>query len=86
MIEYELLNGGKVKAYNDYFQGKKAAEKEKLLLAEYGDVYGSKYSYCYFNETGSRNDDEKIITYYRFNEKGKPEPITEEELRKLLFY
>ena len=86
MIEYELLNGESVKAYNDYDVAKNQAEKDGLKLAEYGDVYGSHYSYCYWNKSGNRNDSEEVICYYTFNKLGKPEPISEEELKKILFY
>lgn len=85
MIQYQLLNGSTVTAYGDYQQAKKDAEKQKLLLAEYGDIYGSSLSYCYFNKTGNRNDDEIIICYYRFDKSGKPQAISEEELQNYLF-
>ena len=65
MIQYQLLNGGTVDAFADYYEGKKEAEKRKLKLAEYGDIYGSSLSYCYFNKSGNRYDDEEIIIYYR---------------------
>lgn len=85
MFEYELLNGAPVVAYGNYYEAKQEAEKRKLLLAEYGDVYGSSLSYCYWNKSGNRNEDEIIICYYRFDKNGKPQAITEEELYQHLF-
>ena len=85
MFEYQLLNGACVVAYGDYYEALKEAEKRKLKLAEYGDVYGSSLSYCFYNQSGDRNQDEEIICYYRFNKSGKPEPISEEELHHYLF-
>ena len=85
MVEYELITGETVKAYSNYEQAKKDAEGLGLKLAEYGDIYGSKLSYCYWNESGNRNDTERIIAYYTFNKQGKPQAITEEELREYLF-
>lgn len=86
MLEYELLSGEKVKAFGNYYVGKKYAEKLNLKLAEYGDVYGSTLSYCYFNKSGNRNDAEEVIIYYGWNNDGKPSPISEDELRRQLFY
>lgn len=85
VVNYELLNGSSVDAYNDYGEAKQAADKQHLLLAEYGDVYGSELSYAYWNKSGNRNDDEVIIAYYSFNKQGKPIPISEERLRHHLF-
>ena len=85
-LEYELLNGPIVNAYNDYYEAKNKAKEQGLQLAEYGDVYGTGISYAYWNERGNRNEDEKIIAYYKFNENGKPTALSEEELRKVLFY
>lgn len=85
-LEYQLLNGKNVKAYNDYHEANNEAMKQKLSLAEYGDVYGTKTSYAFWNKTGDRNEDEMIITYYAFNENGKPTQISEQELKRILFY
>ena len=85
-LEYQLLNGSNVKAYNDHNEAERAAKKQNLLLAEYGDVYGRDMAYAYWNKSGNRNDDEVIIAYYRFNKQGKPEPLNEEELKHYLFY
>lgn len=84
-LEYQLLNGSDVKAYNDYHEASEEAKKRNLSLAEYGDVYGSNMAYAYWNESGDRDDDEAIIAYYRFNKQGKPAPLSEEELRHRLF-
>lgn len=84
-LEYQLLNGSNVKAYNDYHEANEEANKQRLLLAEYGDVYGSDMAYAYWNKSGNRNDDEVIIAYYKFNKQGKPIKLSEEELRRKLF-
>jgi len=84
-LEYQLLNGSNVKAYNDYHEANEEATKQRLLLAEYGDVYGSNMAYAYWNKSGNRNDDEVIIAYYKFNKQGKPVKLSEEELRRYLF-
>lgn len=84
-LEYQLLNGSNVKAYNDYHEANGEATKQRLLLAEYGDVYGSDMAYAYWNKSGNRDDDEAIIAYYKFNEQGKPVKLSEEELRHHLF-
>lgn len=84
-LEYQLLNGPIVKAYNDYYEASEEVKKQNLSLAEYGDVYGSNMAYAYWNESGNRYDDEVIIAYYRFNKQGDPEPLSEEELKRHLF-
>ena len=85
MEQYQLMNNHDVIAFGDYYEGKKYADEHNLKEAEYGDVYGSKLSYCYFNKTGNRYDDEDVIIYYRFGRDGKPQPISDEELRNYLF-
>lgn len=84
-LEYQLLNDSNAKAYNDYYEASEEAKKQNLLLAEYGNVYGSNMAYAYWNKSGNRNDDEVIIAYYRFNKQGKPESLSEKELRHYLF-
>ena len=84
MEKYTLLNGKVVRAYGNYYTAKNRAEKEGLKLAEYGDVYDSHMSYAFWNKNGNRNEDEKIIAYYRFKD-GKPAPLTSEELKRYLF-
>lgn len=75
--EYTLLGGHKVIAFNDYYEAKKHAEKHNLILAEYGDCYGSDISYAFWNKSGNRMDDEDIIAYYTFKNT-KPAPLSEE--------
>lgn len=84
-VEYQLLNGHVVKAYNDYNEAVKEANEQNLLLAEYGDLYRSDISYAYWNKTGNRNDDEIIIAYYRFDKHINPCPISEQKLKHILF-
>ena len=79
---YELLSGTVVKCFSDFYRAKKYAENKGLKEAEYGDVYGSPFAYCYWNKSGDRDDDEEVIAYYAF-EKGKPRPLTEEEKKYL---
>ena len=85
-LEYQLLNGHDVKAFNDHDEALAEAEARHLKLAEYGDVYGSDISYAYWNDSGDRYDDETIIAYYTFNKQGRPVPLEENELRRRLFY
>lgn len=84
-IKYQLLNDGEVKAYNDYHEAKKEATKQGLLLSEYGAVFGRDMAYAYWNESGNRNDDEKIIAYYKFDDNGKPDPISEKEFKDYIY-
>lgn len=70
---YELLDGTKVEVYSDYDIAKKRAKELGLIEAEYGDV--GEFSYCFWNESGDRNDDEQVIVYYKF-ENGKSRPLT----------
>lgn len=76
---YELLDGSKVIAFNSLKQAQTYATKTKRKLAEYGDVYGSKIAYAYFNKTGNRNDTEEIIAYYQFNTNGKPKTLAPQD-------
>ncbi len=84
-IEYRLLCGGDVMAFNDYYEATQEAEKQGLSLAEYGDVYGRNMAYAYWNKTGNRYDDEIVIVYYRFNSNGKPEPLSEKEFKNYIY-
>ena len=86
-IEFYLIDESKVIAYNDYYQAERQAKKQGLKLAEYGDVYGSQIAYCYYNESGDRNDTEQIICYYAFDKYGKPIKAfnTMEDFKKFLF-
>ena len=64
---YELLSGTKVEVYSDYHKALKRANELGLKEAEYGDVYNSEISYCYWNKSGDRNEDEEVIAYYAFD-------------------
>ena len=75
---YTTLSDTEVKCFSDYNAAKKYAESHGLKEAEYGDVHGMPYAYCYWNKTGDRNDDEEVIAYYAF-EKGKARPLTDTE-------
>lgn len=80
---YELLGGTKVKCFRDYYKALEEAEKLGLKEAEYGDVYGKDFSYCYWNETGDRYEDEEVIAYYKFDKNGKPIALSDEEARRV---
>lgn len=64
---YELLSGTKVEVYSDYHKALKRANKLGLKEAEYGDLYNSEISYCYWNKSGDRNEDEEVMAYYAFD-------------------
>lgn len=83
-IEYQLLGGGDVIAFNDYYAAREEAERQDLLLAEYGALYGRDMAYAYWNKTGDRNDGEVVIAYYKFNSKGRPEPLSKEEFESYI--
>ena len=71
-------------AFNSHKQAETYANKTGLKLAEYGDCYGSNIAYAFWNKSGNRNDQEKVIAYYTWNEHGKPAPLSKEQfLRKL---
>lgn len=80
---YELLSGTKVEVYSDYEIAKARAKELGLKEAEYGDIYRTNYSYCYWNESGDRNDEEQVIVYYTF-ENGKPRALTETEREEVI--
>lgn len=77
---YELLSGTEVEMYSDLKRAQKRANELGLKEAEYGDAYG--VSYCYFNKSGDRDDDEEVIAYYAF-ENGKPRELTDSEARRI---
>lgn len=83
--EYELLGGHRVVAFNSHDEAETYANKNGLLLAEYGDCYGSDVAYAYWNKTGNRYDDEDVIAYYHFGEDGKPEELDEDEFRERIW-
>ena len=43
----------------------KRAKELGLKEAEYGDE--GQFSYCYWNQSGDRNDSEQVIAYYKFD-------------------
>lgn len=86
-IGYELIDGSKVEAYDDYYEAERQAKEQGLKLAEYGDIYCSKIAYCYYNKSGNRNETEQIICYYVFDNNGKPKKAfdTMEDFERFLF-
>ena len=77
---YELLDGTKVELYKDYNKASARAKELGLKEAEYGDAYG--VSYCMWNTSGDRNEDEEVIAYYKF-EGRKPRPLTDDEAERI---
>lgn len=82
-VSYKSFNK-LVIAFNSYKQAKEYAKKTGLKLAEYGDIYGSNYSYCYYNKSGDRNDGEKVIAYYGW-ENGKPKNAPIDWFKRYIF-
>lgn len=80
-IKYQLLNDGEVIAFNNYYEASKEADNKCLVLSEYGAIFGTDIAYACWNESGNKNDDEVIITYYKFDGRGNPIPLTEEEFK-----
>ena len=76
---YETLDGVKVAVYSDYNIAKTRASELGLKEAEYGDIYASDISYCYWNKSGDRNDTEEVIAYYKFDKNGKPSVLTADD-------
>ena len=74
--------GTNVEVYSDYYIAKSRANKLGLKLAEYGDL-DDKYSYCYWNESGNRNDDEQVLAYYKFVDT-VPAPLDEFERQLMI--
>lgn len=77
--DFTYMNGDKVKVFYDFEQAKKEAERLGLKESEYGDKWGTKYSYCLWNKTGNRDDNEEIYAIYTF-ENGKPRALTDREI------
>lgn len=77
---YQLLSGTDVKMFRDYDVAKKVAHNLGLKEAEYGDAYG--VSYCMWNKSGNRNDDEEVIAYYTFAN-GEPFPLSDDDADRI---
>ena len=77
---YELLDDTKVEVYSDYHKALNRAKELGLKEAEYGD--DGQFSYCYWNQSGDRNDSEQVIAYYVFDN-GKPRTLTSEERERI---
>lgn len=77
---YDLLSGTHVEQYRDYNKAKARAKELGLKEAEYGDAYG--VSYCFWNKSGDRNEDEEVIAYYKFRN-GKPVPLSDDEAERI---
>ena len=60
--------GHKVEVYSDYHKALKRAKELGLKEAEYGDVFGTQFSYCCWNKSGDRNEYEDVIAYYTFED------------------
>lgn len=77
---YDLLSGTHVEQYRNYNKAKARAKELGLKEAEYGDAYG--VSYCFWNKSGDRNEDEEVIAYYKFKN-GKPVPLSDDEAERI---
>lgn len=77
---YELLSGTNVELYRDYGKASARAKELGLKEAEYGDAYG--VSYCMWNTSGDRNEDEEVIAYYKFGGR-KPVPLDVDDVRRV---
>lgn len=55
-----------MKLYANYYKAKEQAKKEKLIESEYGDIYGTDMSYVEYNNSGDREDEPKIVCYYKW--------------------
>lgn len=79
---FEYLDGTKVEVYSNYHKALSRAKELGLKESEYGDEYGSGISYCCWNESGDRNETEKVIAYYVF-ENGKPKALDATQRERL---
>lgn len=59
-----------MKTYKTYQAAERNAEKMGLRLAEYGDLSNGK-GYCYWNESGDRNDRAAVYCEYKFDADGR---------------
>lgn len=55
-----------MKLYANYYKAKEEAKREKLIEAEYGDIYGTDMSYVRYNKTGDRDEEPEIVCYYKW--------------------
>lgn len=59
-----------MKEYKTYKAAERNAEERGLQLAEYG-ILSSGKGYCYWNESGNRNDRAIIYCEYKFDADGR---------------
>lgn len=59
-----------MKEYKTYKAAKRNAEKMGLRLAEYGELSSGK-GYCYWNESGNRNDRAAVYCEYKYDTDGR---------------
>ena len=57
--------------YKKYQNAKRKAKELDLIVAEYGDIYGTnpRKFYCYWNKTGNRHDKPIIYCEYCLDKK-----------------
>lgn len=59
-----------MKTYKTYNAAERNAKKMGLRLAEYGDLSNGK-GYCYWNESGDRNDRAAVYCEYNWTRDGR---------------
>lgn len=79
--DYKLSTGTRVKVFSDYDKAKEYAEANGYKESEYGD-FDNEYSYCYWNKSGDRNQDEEVACFYKFVD-GKPVALDDKDIEIL---
>ena len=79
--DYKLSTGTRVKVFSDYDKAKEYAEANGYIESEYGD-FDNEYSYCYWNKSGDRNQDEEVACFYKFVD-GKPVALDDKDIEIL---
>ena len=79
--DYKLSTGTRVKVFSDYDKAKEYAEANDYKESEYGD-FDNEYSYCYWNKSGDRNQDEEVACFYKFVD-GKPVALDNKDIEIL---
>lgn len=59
--------------YKKYQNAKRKSKELGLIVAEYGDIYGTNplKSYCYWNKTGNRHDKPIVYCEYYLDKKAE---------------
>lgn len=73
----------KTKYFSDLHKAERYAEKNGLVLAEYGPLNPMEvdgYQYAYFNKTGKRKDGATVLAYYAMDNGGHARPLDDSEV------